>query len=150
MNKSIILAAAASLTLFSCAKKEIAADRTVLELEDDVAHVKWGGSWRMPNQVECYELRYNCTWTWTEVGGVYGRLVTSNKVGYTDKSIFLPVAGYRSGTSLLQEGTIGVYMSSTLTAGYSQNANNVGFSSGDYFIGADPRNLGFTVRPVTE
>ena len=65
--------------------------------EDDVAHVKWGGSWRMPTADEIDELIHNCTWSWASVNGQIGYLVTSNKPGYTDRSIFLPYAFF--GTS---------------------------------------------------
>ena len=30
----------------------------------DVAHVKWGGSWVMPNIEQCRELLDNCSYTW--------------------------------------------------------------------------------------
>ena len=39
--------------------------KTVLDPEDDAAHVNWGGSWRMPTQAEWWELINCCTWTWT-------------------------------------------------------------------------------------
>ena len=39
-------------------------NKTVLDPEDDVAHVKWGGSWRMPTFGELSELHNSCTWTW--------------------------------------------------------------------------------------
>ena len=42
----------------------------------DVAHVKWGGTWRLPTRAECDELRKNCTWTWTTQGGHSGYKVT--------------------------------------------------------------------------
>ena len=71
--------------------------KTVLDPEDDVAHVKLGGSWRMPTSDEISELIENCTWTWASVNGEIGFLITSNKPGYTDRSIFLPY--YYAGTS---------------------------------------------------
>ena len=37
---------------------------TTLDPNDDVAHVKWGGSWRMPTASEFRELMDNCKWTW--------------------------------------------------------------------------------------
>ena len=61
-------------------------NKTVLDLEDDVAHVKWGGSWRMPTRAEQEELRNNCTWTWTTQNAVNGYKVTSKTNG---NSIFL-------------------------------------------------------------
>ena len=36
-------------------------NKTILDPEDDVAHVKWGGSWRMPTIDEYKELIYNCS-----------------------------------------------------------------------------------------
>ena len=71
--------------------------KSVLDPEDDVAHVKWGGSWRMPTSDEITELIENCTWTWASVNGEIGFLITSNKPGYTDRSIFLPY--YYAGSS---------------------------------------------------
>ena len=70
-------------------------NKTVLAPEDDVAHVKWGGAWRMPSYQEYTELYNHCTWTWTTQNDVYGFLVRSKRAGYTDRSIFLP-ANYGS------------------------------------------------------
>ena len=67
-------------------------NKTTLEPGDDVAHVKWGGSWRMPTKAEQDELRNNCTWTWTTLNGVDGYRVT----GPNGNSIFLPAAGFRT------------------------------------------------------
>ena len=73
-------------------------NKTVLDPKDDVAHVKLGGSWRMPTDAEWMELKNNCTWTWTTQNGINGYKVTSNKNG---ASIFLPAAGYRYDTFLI-------------------------------------------------
>lgn len=91
-------------------------NKTVLDLEDDVAHVKWGGSWRMPTWEEMDELRKECTWTWTELNGIEGFRVTGKKAGYEDRSIFLPVNKY-SDAAAIAEGmypSYGAYWSSTL------------------------------------
>ena len=61
-------------------------NKILLEPEDDVAHVKWGGSWRMPTHEEQMELLERCNWEWTELNGVYGNKVT----GPNGNSIFLP------------------------------------------------------------
>lgn len=66
---------------------------SVLDLEDDVAHMKWGGTWRIPTKAQIDELLENCTWEWTTLNEVNGYKVTSKKPGYTNKSIFLPVTG---------------------------------------------------------
>ena len=125
-------------------------NKTALDPEDDAAHVNWGGSWRMPTDAEWTELRYNCTWTWTTQNGVNGRLVTSNKEGYTDKSIFLPAAGSRNGYYLYDAGTRGNCWSSSLYTGSPYGAYFVYFYSGYHRYDTNNRNNGFSVRPVTE
>ena len=65
-------------------------NKTTLDPEDDVAHVKWSGTWRMPTQLECQELVDNCTWTKKTINGIEGYVVKSNVSGYTDNFIFLP------------------------------------------------------------
>ena len=124
--------------------------RTVLAPEDDVAHVKCGSNWRMPTSAEQDELRNNCTWTWTTLNGVNGYLVTSNKTGYTDRSIFLPAAGWRSGVHVLNHvGSSGLYWSSSLdTDYYAHTAWSMGFGSGSVGTGNNNRDSGFSVRPV--
>ena len=122
-------------------------NKTVLDPEDDVAHVKWGGNWRMPTKTEQDELRTNCTWTWTTQNGVYGYKVTSKTNG---NSIFLPAAGDRSGTYLNYSGSYGYYWSSSLGGSRSSIAYFLGFYSGSYDWGNSNRDYGHSVRPVSE
>lgn len=127
-------------------------NKTTLDLEDDVAHVMWGGSWRMPTIAELQELHNNCTWTWyssdnTEFGGIAGYKVT----GYSGRSIFLPAAGYFDGTNLNEVGYRGLYWSSSLmdSPGIAWNINFRSYHvSTGYAFAEDCRNYGFTVRPV--
>ena len=86
-------------------------NKTYLELEDDAAHVNWGGKWRMPTRSEQEYLIEKCTWTWTTLNGVTGYKVTSKKNG---KSIFLPAAGYRVDEFSKVSGTYIYYWSNTL------------------------------------
>jgi uncharacterized protein (TIGR02145 family) len=123
--------------------------KTVLDPEDDAAHVNWGGSWRMPTKAEWQELHDNCTWTWTTQNGINGYKVTSNKEGYTEKYIFLPAAGNRYDGGLDNVGYSGRYWSSSLDERYSDNAWDLNFNSyrhrlyqGNYRYG------GRSVRPV--
>ena len=122
-------------------------NKTVLDLEDDVAHVKWGGSWRMPTLEEQKELKNNCTWSWTTQNGVNGYKVTSKTNG---NSIFLPAAGYRRGTYLYDSGSDGNYWSSSLNEGYSDLAYRLYFYSGHCGWYVSSRFLCFTVRPVSK
>lgn len=123
-------------------------NKTTLDPEDDVAHVKWGGNWRMPTMAEQDELRDNCTWTWTTLNGVNGYLVTSNKTGYTDRSIFLPAAGYRDDTYIYSVGYDGIYWSSSLYTGYPRYAWYIGFDSDSVSWYYYYRFRGLSVRPV--
>lgn len=128
-------------------------NKTVLDPEDDVAHVKWGGSWRMPTKAEQEELLNSCTWTWyssgnSEFNGVAGYIVTSNKSGYTDRFIFLPAAGYRSSESLYEAGEDGYYLSSSLRTDNPIYAWYIIIYSGRHVASNDYRYYGQSVRPV--
>ncbi len=124
--------------------------KTVLDPEDDAAHVNWGGDWRMPTNAEFDELcnSSNCTWTWTTVNGVNGYKVVSKKSGYEGNYIFLPAAGYRYDASLHLVGSYGDYWSSSLFAGNPYDAYNLHFNSGFYFTDYSDRYYGRSVRPV--
>ncbi len=122
--------------------------KTVLDPEDDAAHVNWGGSWRMPTQAEWQELYDNCTWTWTTQNGINGYKVTSNKAGYTDKFIFLPAAGDRDDSDLGYVGSDGYYWSSSRNEYDSSHAWDLGFGSGSHDIYNVRRYYGRSVRPV--
>ena len=134
--------------------KYTGSDKTVLDAEDDAAAANWGGAWRMPTLEEVQELLNNCTWYWqaagnTEFGGVAGYKVKSRISGYTDKYIFLPAAGYRTGTSLLDTGTKGCYWSAMLYTGNSaEEAYHLRFVKGDWIWYHNYRVVGQTVRPV--
>ena len=125
-------------------------NKTVLDLSDDAAHVNWGGSWRMPTNAEFEELlnTSNCTWTWTTKNGVSGYKVVSKKSGYAGNWIFLPAAGYRSGTYLNDVGSNGNFWSSSLYESISCNAGLLGFSSGYSYTYGSRRYYGRSVRPV--
>ena len=124
--------------------------KTVLDPEDDAAHVNWGGNWRMPTKAEWQELLDNCTWTWTTQNGIIGYKVTSNKAGYTDKFIFLPAAGDRYGSGLYSVGSYGYYWSSSLYEVYSYNAWYLYFNSDGHGLDNDYRCSGPSVRPVLQ
>lgn len=122
-------------------------NKTTLELNDDVAHVKWGGNWRMPTKAELDELCSNCTWTWTTLNGVNGCLITSNIEGYTNRFIFLPAAGYydddRGDTTY-----IGYYWSNSLDTDAPYDASYAVFGSAHGLTKSGGRWIGFSVRPV--
>lgn len=136
----------------NCGYNGFTDSKNYLDPDDDVAHVKWGGNWRMPTQTELNELLDNCTWTWTYQGGVHGCIVTSNIPGYSGRSIFMPVTGKRSGKGM--DGSYsGYYWSSSLDTSYRTwggvclilygTTGNTEESMGEEF-----RCMGLSVRPV--
>ena len=120
-------------------------DKTVLDLEDDAAHVNWGGTWRMPTIDEMEELKDNCSWEWTTQNGVIGEKVT----GPNGNSIFLPAAGFYSGNRLVVLDELAFYWSSTLFQFFDENALILSFSSSGLDWGAGiSRCAGCPVRAV--
>lgn len=115
--------------------------------EYDVAHQKWGSSWRMPTQSEFQELKDYCTWKWGAKNTVYGYKVTGSNGNW----IFLPAAGFRYDSSLHLGGSNGYYWSSTQGPSSPSSAYRLGFNSSDINPGSnDDRFYGQSVRPVTE
>ena len=112
----------------------------------DAAQTNWGGSWRMPTKAELEELLDECTWTWTKQNSVNGYKVT----GPNGNSIFLPAAGYRSGSSLYGAGGYGDYWSSTPYDYYDYDAYFLYFGSSNHFMRSNYRILGLSVRPILE
>ena len=125
-------------------------NKMILDLSDDVAHVKWGGSWRMPTYEEWGELcnEKNCKWTPTKEGDVFGNKVTSLING---KSIFLPAAGYCSDAELKSRGISGHYWSSSVEGNWGECAYEVLFGSyyGSRREGSS-RSFGYSIRPVLQ
>lgn len=115
--------------------------KKVLDLNDDVAYVNWGSSWRMPTQAQLEELIKNCIWTETSQNGHTGYKVTSKKNG---NSIFLPnnLKGYRA--------MYGEYWSSSLELFNNIFAHtlNISNSDGKVFVGHRFRVDKAGVRPV--
>lgn len=126
-------------------------NKSVLDLEDDVAHVKLGGEWRMPSGDEIDELvnADNCLWEKMTYYGVKGFKVTSKIEGYTDQWIFLPISlTFGSGAPMDNKG--GDYWASSLSEyGSPQTIYfrdwNTSFS---YSTGTGLRSSGNPVRPV--
>ena len=138
-------------------------DKLVLDKEDDVAHVLWGGEWRMPSPEEQQELIDNCTWTWIsakDINGrdIYGFKVTSKKKGFTDRFIFLPTNGYREDERTFARSTDGIYWSNRLfydgSTDRTEYATILLIEGGEYVdkerveVFGDNRERGLSVRAV--
>ena len=121
--------------------------RQILVAAHDAATAHLGTLWRMPTNVELVSLIDNCDEEWTTRNGVYGRLV-KGRGAYSAKSIFLPAAGYGSGSDLNGPGSRGHYWTSASKSGYSVFAWYLGFSSSDFSRDFTARTSGMTVRPL--
>ncbi len=113
----------------------------------DAATAHLGSPWRMPTSDEIQALVDNCTTKWTTRNGVRGHLVTG-KGDYSDRSIFLPAAGYGDDSYLYFAGSLGRYWSSTPYSDYSGYAWYLTFSSGYFYRSSNYRYRGRSVRPV--
>lgn len=69
-----------------------------IPIKNDVAHVRWGGSWRMPTTHECQELFDNCKHIWTIRNGIHGVLF----IAKNGNKLFLPATEWDDG----EEGTL--------------------------------------------
>lgn len=119
-----------------------------LDLSDDAARANWGGTWRMPTEAEFSALLSNTTCTWQidyKGSGVNGYLFTG-----LGKSIFLPAAGYRDGTSLTTQGSVGNYWSSSLNTSDPSSGGLLNFilDEGVVYTEFFSRQFGRSVRPV--
>ncbi|MCI5776106.1 MAG: hypothetical protein MR215_00505, partial [Bacteroidales bacterium] len=145
--------------------------KTELETSDDVASQTWGGKWQMPTQAMIEELTSQCYWVWTTTyngKSVNGYIVYKAKSD-TDKGVkvysdgtpssdydvasdphlFLPAAGARYGSVLIDAGYNVNYWSRSLHPDNSNCAYALYFSSGLVWeYGAIDRDYGFAVRPV--
>ena len=100
-----------------------------LEPADDAATANWGAVARMPSLEQFQELVEKCSWQWTQRNGVYGQL----GIGPNGNTIFLPAAGLRSHSSLLEEGSWCLYWSRMLCPDDNYFAYNMGCNSSNMF-----------------
>lgn len=142
--------------------------KTVLDPEDDAAHVNWGGNWRMPTKEELDELCNNCYWKWVttyngkSVNGYIAYKVkdSADKGKYSssyspvgsysvsDPHLFLPAAGYRWSGEFKDAGSHGLYWSSSLNSDGPIRAHILYFYLGDVRSDIYTRQCGQSVRPV--
>ncbi|MCR5780008.1 MAG: BACON domain-containing protein [Bacteroidaceae bacterium] len=117
---------------------------TQLEMSDDAARVYMGSPYRIPTIEELTELNDNCTWTWVTINNINGYKVTASN----GNSIFLPVAGERSGNGSGMTDD-GIYMSSSLYTSTPFQARILSFSNNFHITtGREYRYYGMSVRAV--
>ena len=146
--------------------------KTVLDLEDDAAHVNMGGNWRMPTENEFIEL---CMYTdiylvpneGAEIQGTAKELYGGIKIEWTSQTegtlkglkfykkgdkqtyMFVPAAGGASRGSMRNVGQYGDLWSSSLVSSVVRDAWYFGFSAnGGRVINVYDRYHGLPVRGV--
>lgn len=117
-----------------------------LDLEDDVAHVKWGGSWHIPTTSEFQELIDNCTVEQIEMsdGNDAYKFTGSN-----GNSIIMPYAGYWRNETY-RSGYFYYWSSEQYTSEISSNnhgTNAFSLNSNPDLVGY-ARYRGHAIRPV--
>ena len=129
--------------------------KRILDPEDDVANVEWGGKWRMPTKDDFVELGQYCSFIRGYIDGVYGIAITSTINGAT---IYAPAAGaylsniYIHPTLGITTQNVGAYWSSSLcelTDSEGEKSAYFGsFNDKDISLTGVYRCLGLSVRPV--
>lgn len=121
----------------------------------DAAHMNWGGKWRMPAREEVQELVDNCTWEWTTVNDIKGRMGT----GPSGETIFLPAAGYKVDSRTYLSGNYGNYWTASRVPGQeSEGGFSVGSGYAFYlivynrkaYIDSYYQNEGYSIRAVSD
>lgn len=127
--------------------------KKVLDIIDDAARMNWGGKWRMPSDSEWGELISQCTWEWDNEKNGY--VVTSQKEGYTQKSIFLPAAGYKERGNHSCGSSEGHYWRTSLGGSLGSYDDGERFAEYIYFswsstpgMSTEYRYSGLSIRPI--
>ena len=121
-----------------------------LEDADDAAAMTWGSPWKVPSMEQFDELMNpeNTTVKKTFQDDVYGMLITSKRNG---KSIFLPAAGIRMDTDLMNDGSRAYYWSRDVVRVDNFLARDFSFTTTSNTPN-DTKNrcYGLSIRPVQE
>ena len=124
--------------------------KTTLDLDDDAAHVNWGGDWHMPTEEQCREL-YNSEYTtfqWADDyqgSGINGRLFTSVS---NSNTLFIPAAGSGDGGLVEEVGNGGWFWSSSLYSKDAKHAWCLYYITYTADVGYINRYYGLSVRGV--
>lgn len=111
----------------------------------DVAHIKYGGNWRMPTSSEYEELMSQCSWEWKTINDIYGYEIK----GSNGNVIFLPVGGYWHISDIINSNYGGYWSGTAINDKYyNAAAYTLSFGSSYKNITAYMREYGLLVRPV--
>ena len=116
-------------------------NKTILDKEDDAAHVNLGGNWRMPTREERDELYKNCTWKKTKYKGINGYVVISKING---NMLFIPASGCFGNSIYFNEGEYANYWTSSVNLSIPNEAYDMSYDEWD----EGSREFGQNVRGV--
>lgn len=124
----------------------------VLEPSDDAAHVKLGGTWRIPESADIIELIQKCAVTSMTINGVNGYKFVSKETMDQTNFIFIPCRGFKIEGDVSGDNSVAYIASSTLFQGYYSSYY---FYYGDIGRYGDVRNdgyrkNGFQIRPICD
>lgn len=129
-----------------CFRETIDIGSNISNTKYDVASVRWGDGWRMPNKHLIEELIENTTTKWTTRNGVDGLLVTSKR---NDATLFFPHSGFL-GTDFRSTALWGSTLETSLSSDKG-HAYAYGFEDGSNSLNLYPgmyRWVGLNVRAV--
>lgn len=109
----------------------------------DVATVKWGNGWRMPNDTEFRELLYYCNWDYVKLDDRWVVKLTSIRNG---EYIYLPATGFKDGTRTDNPSGCGNYWTSTPSGTTGAGNYHYGAALGE--LSSSARFYGCAVRAV--
>ncbi len=115
----------------------------------DVAHVKWGGNWKMPTIEQIEELLNNCSWVYEQQPN--GQWIYT-ATGPNGNNITFPWAGYYEGSQLYLQESMGLFWSSSRIEMSSdpQYAYNLYLPYWSYEWNYEYRCVGASVRPISK
>lgn len=126
-----------------------------LDLEDDVVHAAWGGSWRMPIYLDIDILieaikssAVIANWTSNYNGTSIAGYEFHDKI--SNDTMFLPACGCASNGVINGMGIGGYYWGNALNMGNNHNANGFIFYDNDVSAEVNPRYYGCSVRGVLD
>ena len=120
--------------------------KTILDPEDDAAHVALGGKWHIPTREQIQELLDNTTNEESELNGMKGRLFKSKINGNT---LFFPYSGYKSGSKVYIIYSCQYWSSSIDKTSYN-HAMRVYSDTDSSTLACSYRNVGHFVRGVLD
>ena len=120
--------------------------KTILDPEDDAAHVALGGKWHIPTNDQLQELLDNTFSQEFELNGVDGTLFTSKT---NDNSLFFPYSGYKNGYSDVNKVDWSECWSSSLNS-LPYDATVIYSDAYDYMLSNTYRCYGLCVRGVLD